>query len=138
MGLGLVLLGLVALLWISDERRLAAFVLLGLFVPYLAVLAPFKCGGYTRRGHACRRIGTGLLIGCSYHRFDRLGRIFGHDRDRAAAQHRQADRSVAATASVGLAGGRSAGAPTRPRAFDIASFAVAVSSMIAGWLALLM
>jgi hypothetical protein len=133
---GLVLVILTALFWISDQRRLAVFVALALFVPYLALVAPFKCGGYTRQRQACRRDGYGLLIGCHNHRFDRLGRIFGHDRDRAAARYRYRDRSVRATPSAGLPGSRPAGEPTRPRGFDILSLAVSVSSMIAGWLAL--
>ena len=133
---GVVLVILSALLWISDEHRLATFVALGLFVPYLAVVAPFKCGGYTRQRRACRLIGNGLLIGCQHHRFDRIGRIFGHDRDRAAARHPSPDRSVLATAAEGLAVRRPAGSPTRLRAFDMLSLAVGVSSMIAGWLAL--
>jgi hypothetical protein len=133
---GVVLVILSALLWISDERRLAIFVALGLFVPYLAVVAPFKCGGYTRQRQACRLIGNGLLIGCKHHRFDRIGRIFGHDRDRAAARYPSPDRSIQATAAEGLAARRPAGPPTRLRAFDILSLAISVSSMFAGWLAL--
>lgn len=83
-----------ALFWFSDQRRLAIFVALALFVPYMALIAPFKCGGYTRQRRACRLIGSGLLIGCHHHRFDRLGRISGHDRDRAAARYRDPDQSI--------------------------------------------
>ncbi|MGW4943881.1 hypothetical protein ACWEOZ_20105 [Actinoplanes sp. NPDC004185] len=125
-----------ALLWFSDQRRLALFVVLGLFVPYLALVAPFRCGGYTRERRACRLIGNGWLIGCKYHRFDRLGRVFGRDRDRAAARYPNPDRSVRGAASAGLSGRRPAGEPTRPRGFDLLSLAVSVMSMIAGWLAL--
>jgi hypothetical protein len=134
---GFVLAILAALFWISDQHRLAIFVALAMFVPYLVFLAPFKCGGYTRQRQACRNIGLGLLIGCYRHRFDRLGRIFGHDRDQAAARYRYPDRSVRGAASAGLPGRRvTAGEPTRPRGFDILSLTVSVSSMIAGWLAL--
>jgi hypothetical protein len=133
---GIVLLVVAALLWVSDERRLAIFVALGLFVPYLTALAPFKCGGYTRQRQACRRIGKGFLIGCSYHRFDRIGRIFGHDRDRAARRYPSPDSGVQAARSAGLAASRSPGQPTRLRAFDVLSLMISVSSMIAGWLAL--
>jgi hypothetical protein len=133
---GIVLVGLATLFWLSDQRHLAIFIALALFVPYLAVVAPFKCGGYTRQRQACRLIGCGLLIGCRHHRFDRLGRIFGHDRDRAAARYRPPDRPVQATASGGIPERRSAEEPTRLRSFDILSLAVSASSMIAGWLAL--
>ena len=124
------------LFWISDEHRVAWFVALGLFVPYLLVIAPFRCGGYTRTRRACRLSGRGLIIGCPYHRLDRLGRIFGHDRDRAAARYRTPDSTIHAAGSVGLPVSRPAGQPTRPRAFDVLTLAVGVSSMIAGWLAL--
>ncbi len=127
-------MALAALFWFSDQRPLAFFVVLALFVPYLALLAPFRCGGYTRQRRACRLIGLGMLIGCQYHRFDRIGRIIGHDRDRAAARY--PDPSVRATASGPLPGRQPVGAPTRPRGFDILTLMVAVSSMIAGWLAL--
>lgn len=133
---GIVLVVLSALLWYSDQRRVALFIALFFFVPYLVFFAPFKCGGYTRQRQACRNIGLGLLIGCYRHRFDRLGRIFGYDRDRAATRYRYPDRSVRATASGGLPGMRPAGEPTRPRGFDILSLLVSVSSMVAGWLAL--
>jgi hypothetical protein len=133
---GIVLVIVAALLWVSDQRRLAIFVVFGLFVPYLALAAPFRCGGYTRQRQACRLIGNGWLIGCRYHHFDRLGRIFGRDRDRAAARYRYPDRSVHATASAGLPRRQAAGEPTRPRGFDLLSLAISVSSMIAGWLAL--
>jgi hypothetical protein len=133
---GIVLVLLSALLWFSDERRLAAFVVLGLFVPYLAVVAPFRCGGYTRERRACRKIGNGWLIGCKYHRFDRVARIFGHDRDRAAGRCRHPDRRIQATPSAGLSRARAGGEPSRPRGFDIVSLTVSLSSMVAGWLAL--
>jgi hypothetical protein len=133
---GIVLVIVATLFWMSDQRRLAIFVVLGLFVPYLAVVAPFRCGGYTRERRACRLIGNGWLIGCKYHGFDRLGRIVGRDRDRAAARYRHPDRSVRAAASAGLPRRRTAGEPTRPRGFDLLSLAISVSSMIAGWLAL--
>jgi hypothetical protein len=132
---GFVLTILSALFWISDKRRLAIFFLLAGLIPYLVFVAPFKCGGYTRQRQACRLIGYGLLVGCHHHRFDRIGRIFGHDRDRAAARYQYPDRSVHAAASAGLPR-RPAGEPTRPRGFDILSLLVSVSSMIAGWLAL--
>jgi hypothetical protein len=93
---GIVLVIVAVLLWFADQRRLAIFVALALFVPYLAIVAPFKCGGDTRQRQACRLIGCGLLLGCHHHRFDRLGKIFGHDRDRAAARYRYPDRSVQA------------------------------------------
>jgi hypothetical protein len=131
---GIVLVIVTALLWISDERSLAVFVLLGLFVPYLALVAPFRCGGFTRQRRACRLIGNGWLIGCRHHRFDRLGRIFGRDRDRAASRYR--DRSIQAAASGGLPRRQAAGEPTRPRGFDLLSLGVSLSSMVAGWLAL--
>jgi hypothetical protein len=134
---GIALIVVAVLLWISAQRRLAIFVVLGLFIPYLAVVAPFRCGGYTRQRQACRLIGLGWLIGCKYHRFDRLGRIFGRDRDRAAARYPYPDRAIRATASVGLPGRQMAGEPTRPRGFDMFSLAISVSSMIAGWLALI-
>nr|WP_296066367.1 hypothetical protein [uncultured Actinoplanes sp.] len=127
---------LAVLFWISDQHRLAVFVVLGLFVPYLAVVAPFRCGGYTRQRQACRLVGNGWLIGCEYHRFDRVGRIFHRDRDRAAARYRSPGRPVQAAASVGLPRRQPAREPTRPRGFDILSLLVSVSSMIAGWLAL--
>jgi hypothetical protein len=133
---GVVLVIVAALFWISDQRHLATFVVLALFVPYLALVAPFKCGGYTRQRQACRLIGNGLLLGCHHHRFDRIGRIFGHDRDTAAARYQYPDRSTRATASGGLPGRRPVGEPSRPRGFDILSLLVSVSSMIAGWLAL--
>jgi hypothetical protein len=109
---------------------------LALFVPYIALIAPFKCGGYTRQRRACRLIGSGLLIGCHHHRFDRLGRIFGQDRDRAASRYRNPDQSIQATPSAGIPERRPAGELTRLRAFDVLSLTVSVSSMIAGWLAL--
>jgi hypothetical protein len=127
---------LAVLFWISDQRRLAVFVALAIFVPYLAFIAPFRCGGYTRQRQACRNIGLGLLIGCYRHRFDRLGRVFGHDRDRRAARYGYPDKSVRAAASTGLPRRQPLGEPTRPRGFDALSLAVSVSSMIAGWLAL--
>jgi len=133
---GIVLVIVATLFWMSDQRRLAIFVVLGLFVPYLAVVAPFRCGGYTRERRACRLIGNGWLMGCKYHRFARLGRIFGRDRDRAAARYRYPGRSVRATASAGLPRRQAAGEPTRPRGFDLLSLTVSVSSMVAGWLAL--
>lgn len=133
---GIVLVIVAVLFWFSDQRRLAIFIALALFVPYLALVAPFKCGGYTRQQRACRLIGCGLLIGCHHHRFDRLGRIVGHDRDRAAARYGYRDRSVQATYSAGIPKKRPAGEPTRLRGFDMLSLAISVSSMIAGWLAL--
>lgn len=133
---GIVLLIVAVLLWFANQRRLAIFVALALFVPYLALIAPFKCGGYTRQRQACRLIGCGLLLGCHHHRFDRIGRIFGHDRDRAAARYRYADRSVQAASSAGIPSRRPAGEPSRLRSFDMLSLAISVSSMIAGWLAL--
>jgi hypothetical protein len=131
-----VLVIVAVLLWFADQRRLAIFVALALFVPYLAIVAPFKCGGDTRQRQSCRLIGCGLPLGCHHHRFDRLGRMLGHDRDRAAARYRYPDRSVQAASSAGLPARRPAGEPTRLRGFDILSLAVSVSSMIAGWLAL--
>ena len=71
----------------------------------------------------------GLIEGC-----DDEG-AFGH-RDRAAARYRYPDRGVGGAASAGLPGPRTAGEPTRLRAFDVLSLAVSVSSMVAGWLAL--
>lgn len=133
---GVVLVVVAILLWFADQRRLALFVSLALFVPYLALVAPFRCGGYTRERRACRLIGSGLLLGCHHHRFDRLGRIFGHDRDRAAAKYRYPDRSLQAAPSAGFSARRPVGEPTRLRGFDILSLVVGVSSMIAGWLAL--
>ncbi|MGN9907422.1 hypothetical protein ACTMTJ_07670 [Phytohabitans sp. LJ34] len=132
---GIVLVALVLLFWVSDQRRLAIFVALALFVPYLALVAPFKCGGYTRQRKACRLIGCGLLIGCRHHRFDRIGRIFGHDRDQAATTYEYPDQPVHAAQSGGIPT-TPAGQPTRLRAFDMLSLAVGASSMIAGWLAL--
>ena len=108
---------------------------MALFVPYLALVAPFKCGGYTRQRKACRLIGCGLLIGCRHHRFDRMGRIFGHDRDKAAAQYQYPDQPVNAAPSGGIPT-KPAGEPTRLRGVDMVSLAVSLSSMIAGWLAL--
>ncbi|MEV7624666.1 hypothetical protein [Actinoplanes sp. NPDC089786] len=134
--IGIVLVIVAVLLWFADQRRLATFVALALFVPYLALIAPFKCGGYTRQRQACRLIGSGLLLGCHHHRFDRIGRIFGHDRDRAAARYRYPDRSVQAASSTGIPGKRPSGEPSRLRGFDMLSLAISVSSMIAGWLAL--
>jgi hypothetical protein len=133
---GIVLVVLAVLFWFSGQRRFAIFVVLGLFVPYLAVVAPFRCGGYTRQRKACRLIGNGWLIGCMHHRFDRLGRILGRDRDRAAARYRQRDQPTGRAASVGVPRKQAAGEPTRLKGFDVLSFAVSVSSMIAGWLAL--
>jgi hypothetical protein len=133
---GMVLATLAALFWVSDQRKLAIFVALALFVPYLAVIAPFRCGGYTRQRQACRLVGYGLLIGCHHHRFDRLGRLFGHDRDTAAGRYSAPDSSTNAAASGGLSGRRPTGPPSRPRAFDMLSLAVSLSSMVAGWLAL--
>jgi hypothetical protein len=131
-----VLVIVATLLWMSSQRRLAIFVVLGLFVPYLALIAPFRCGGFTRERRACRLIGNGWLIGCKYHRFDRLGRVLGRDRDRAAARYRNSDPSIQVSASAGLPRRQAAGEPTRPRGFDLLSLGVSVSSMIAGWLAL--
>lgn len=133
---GIVLVIVATLLWMSSQRRLAIFVVLGLFVPYLALIAPFRCGGFTRERRACRLIGNGWLIGCKYHRFDRLGRVLGRDRDRAAARYRNSDPSIQVSASAGLPRRQAAGEPTRPRGFDLLSLGVSVSSMIAGWLAL--
>ena len=84
----------------------------------------------------CRLIGLGFLIGCKYHRFDRLARVFGRDRDRAAARYQPPDRSGGAMRAAAVPGGRPAGSPTRLRGFDRLSLAVSVSSMIAGWLTL--
>jgi hypothetical protein len=133
---GIVLVLVAALFWLSDQHHLAIFVVLGLFVPYLAVVAPFKCGGYIRQRRACRLIGNGWLIGCMHHRFDRFGRIFGHDRDRAAARYPYPDQAVRGAASVGVPKRQAAGEPTRLKGFDILSLAVSLSSMVAGWLAL--
>lgn len=127
------------LLWWSDERRLSLFTGLALFLPYVAVIAPFRCGGYTRRGKSCRHVGWGLLVGCSYHRFDRLSRIFGHDRDRRAAKYHQARQGeVLAAASGGIPRPlTAAGQPTRPRVFDLLTFAMTALGTVAGWLALI-
>jgi hypothetical protein len=133
---GIVLIIVAVLLWFGDQRRLAIFVALALFVPYLALVAPFKCGGYTRQRQACRLLGCGLLLGCHHHRFDRLGRVLGHDRDRAAARYRRPGRPVQAAASGGIPARHPVGEPTRLRGFDMLSLAISVSSMIAGWLAL--
>ncbi len=133
---GFVLVLSAVLFWFSDQRRIAIFTALALFMPYLALVAPFRCGGYTRQRRACRRIGAGLLIGCHHHRFDRLARIAGHDRDRAAAGYRSPDRSVQATSSAGIPERQPAGEPTRLRSFDMLSLALSASSMVAGWLAL--
>jgi hypothetical protein len=133
---GFVLLIVAVLFWLSNERRLAIFVALALFVPYVAVIAPFKCGGYTRQRQACRLIGCGLLIGCHHHRFDRLGRIFGHDRDRSAGRYRYPEPRAGGMPSAGMPEKRSAGEPTRLKAFDVLSFVISLAGMIAGWLAL--
>ncbi len=125
------------ILWISDERRIAVFITLAIFLPYLAVVAPLRCGGRTRAGLACRNDGYGWLIGCRHHRSDRLARIFGQDRDRRAASRFQPPRGpVAATGSVGLPTARSYGEPTRPRAIDMLTFAITALGTVAGWLAL--
>jgi hypothetical protein len=133
---GVVLVILATLFWYSDQRRLAIFVVLGLFVPYLAVVAPFRCGGYTRQRRACRYIGNGWLIGCMHHRFDRLSRVLGRDRDRAAARYRQPNKSDYGAGSAGIPRRQAPGGPTRLKGFDVLSLAVSVSSMVAGWLAL--
>jgi len=125
------------LLWYSDERQLALFTGLALFLPYVAVIAPFRCGGFTRQARSCRLVGWGLLIGCSYHRFDRLARIFGRDRDRRAARYHARQGPVLAAASGGIPRpATTAGQPTRPRVFDVLTFALTGLGTVAGWLAL--
>lgn len=66
---------LACLLASADHVDLAVFVLLTLFVPYLAFLAPFRCRELTRLGGACRRTRRGWLIGCHDHSTLRLRRI---------------------------------------------------------------
>jgi hypothetical protein len=44
---GIVLVVTTILVMVSNQRRLAAFVVLACLVPYIGLVAPFKCGGYT-------------------------------------------------------------------------------------------
>jgi hypothetical protein len=105
--------------------------------PYVAVVAPFRCGGSTRRGQTCRLVGWGLLVGCSYHRFDRLARVFGQDRGRRASRYQAQQGPVLAAASGGIPRPvTTAGGPTRPRAFDLLTLALTGLGTVAGWLAL--
>jgi hypothetical protein len=126
------------LLWYSDERRLALFTGLALFLPYVTVIAPFRCGGFTRRDQSCRLPGWGLLVGCGYHRVDRLARIFGRDRDRRAVRYHARQGPVLAAASGGIPRRvTTAGQPTRPRVFDVLTLALTGLGTVAGWLALI-
>lgn len=133
--LGVAIVAVAGLLWHSDERRGAVLTVLAVLVPYLALLAPFECGGYrTAERRVCRDRGFGLFLGCSMHRFDRLGRLIDRDSDPARAAN--GETRLVPTAEPART---PAGAPvaTRPRRLDLTMFCLAALATIAGWLAML-
>lgn len=133
--IGFVIVLASALFWISGERRIVAFILLAIFLPYLAVVAPFKCGGYrVRDGVPCTNNGYGLLVGCNWHRLDRLRRVFAgtptaRRRLLAPDPPRATGRTPSTTAMIAE--------PSRLRAVDMISLAVSILGTLAGWLAVI-
>ena len=124
---------LAALFWVAEERDVAIFFsLLGL--PYLAFYAPVKCGGYRSDGQPCGNNGYGLLIGCGWHTFQRIRRIFGMER-----KARRPGRAIGATGSArsgGIPPRVAAGEPTRSRASDTITLLATIVGSTAGVLAL--
>jgi hypothetical protein len=119
----------VALCFYSGEPGVGLFVILAIFVPYLAVAAPFRCRTAVRRdGSPCRRPGMGLLFGCHDHRFQRFQRSF-HRGQLVPRPVREARRRGAHSGPIPPVGA------TQP-ARDRLAFAVAVVSMLAGVAAL--
>lgn len=122
---------LAALLFASDQPSLGLFVLLAMLVPYLALLAPLRCRGYTRKGPRCRNAGVGLFVGCHYHRFDYLARIL--TRDRPVRRARPAEASGARSGAIPPA---EPGVRVTRVAYDLAMLVIAAVSALAGVLAL--
>lgn len=124
----LVLGGLSALLFASDQPHLGRFLLLSGVIPYLLLLAPLRCRATTNRGTRCRRTGVGLFIGCHDHRFVWVAQRLS----RRPVQYRRAP--------VVARGARSGGLPAAEpglRVYEIVTLAVAVASMAAGvWAAI--
>lgn len=127
-----------ALLFASDEPHLGAFVALTLLIPYVVLFAPLRCRALTQKGLRCKNGGVGIFIGCHLHRFDYLARIF--------TRRRPVRRAPVSRASVSRAsaGARSGGLPAVDSgvnmvrvAYEVATLAVAVVSMVAGvWAAI--
>lgn len=74
--LGVILVVAVWLFYGAGQPETAWFVLLTLFVPYLAFFVPLPCRERTRHDKPCSMTRYGWLIGCEYHRWRRILRIF--------------------------------------------------------------
>jgi hypothetical protein len=74
--IGLVIAVAIGLLIFAHQPRMALFAALTVFVPYLAFVAPFRCRELTRRNEACTFSRWGWFLGCGFHRWHRLRRVF--------------------------------------------------------------
>jgi hypothetical protein len=73
---GLVIVVSIGFLIYARLWRLALFDALAVFVPYLAFIAPFRCRETTRQYKACTFSRWGWFLGCGFHRWHRLRRVF--------------------------------------------------------------
>jgi hypothetical protein len=91
---------LTALFFVIDQPRYGWFTVLAILLPYLAFVAPFRCGEPVRRDNSpCRNAGYGVLIGCHTHRLYKVQRIFGRRSQTSGARPRRARQPSALPAA---------------------------------------
>jgi hypothetical protein len=135
---GFAIAGVAAVLFTSDQPNLAWFTLGAIFLPYLAFIAPIRCGTpRSRDSHPCRNNGHGFLVGCTSHRLDRVRRIF---RRAEPLQPRRttATQSPPVAMSGGIPGPTTGTVSLRRKIFDTVAFVMTTLGTVAGWLALFM
>lgn len=133
---GFAIAGVAAVFFTSDQPDLGWFTLGAIFLPYLAFVAPIRCGTpRSRDGRPCRNNGYGFLVGCNSHRLDRVRRIF---RRAEPVQPRRSTttRSTSAAMSGGIPGPAAGTVSFRRKIFDTSAFVMTALGTVAGWLAL--
>lgn len=118
----------------GNQARYGWFTVLAALLPYIAFVAPFRCGEPIRRdGSPCLNAGWGVLIGCHTHRLAKMRRVFSRTtgpRSPQPAQVRRvrshSTRSAAEPPNSGLA----------RKVYEGITLAMTILGTIAGWVAL--
>lgn len=131
----------VAVLGFTSRELQIGFGATAAFFFYLLLIAPIRCNNpKSGNRRPCINNGWGFLVGCRSHQLDTIRRIFGRDphQVRSGPQQRgnRAGGPVQTARSGGIPASSVAAVTTRRKIFDAMNFLVAVLSMTAGWLAL--
>ncbi|MGH3647565.1 MAG: hypothetical protein ACRDTM_10375 [Micromonosporaceae bacterium] len=118
LGLGAALLALAWLFHLGGRPSLSWFILLTLFVPYLVCVVPLPCRERTQQGGPCSFSRWGWLIGCGYHRWRRILRIFSAA---SAGRARPDVRPLGARSEPATSGSRHRNRVRAARAVEVVS-----------------